>query len=149
MRLCPKGDDPLTDFTDYRSIVIDTVALFGTLGGFFRFTFQGQSFSFPADSDSWQAQDCQKSFETLPNVKSVKCSVTAKGSHGSTSYLVQFLSFPSFPYENNIYTNDGNPSINFMDCDTSGVTGASHVSCTITDVAVSTIPGTYLILVVF
>jgi hypothetical protein len=44
-------------------------------------------------------------------------------------------------YENNIYTNDGNPSNSFFSCDTSAITSGTSPTCSIIDVSVNTLPG--------
>ncbi len=51
-----------------------------------------------------------------------------------TEYLVAFIKFPVEPYENNIFLNDGNPSLNSFSCDTSMISGSRKVSCEVRDV---------------
>lgn len=143
--ICPKGDDPLSVFTDYRSIKIKAKATRGIMAGFFKFSFNGQSISFPADSRTWTTQECQNTFQMLPNVQTVQCSFAAPTDHhGTTEYLIQFRAFPVLPFENNIYVNDGNPPNSAFVCDTASVVGSDTVTCTITDVAVNLLPGKML-----
>lgn len=139
--LCPKGDDPLTPFTDYRTIILTTTASYGSLGGFFTLTFNGESVSFPAFASLWSVADCEKSLQSLRNVGTVKCTRSSVNSHGGAAYGVQFLTFPVNPFENNVFTNDGNPSNSAFSCSTHGITGAIAPLCTITDVAINTLPG--------
>jgi hypothetical protein len=134
----------MTEFVDRRSIILETGASSGTLGGYFKFSFNGQAFSFPANAAYWQDADCELSVESLPNVHTATCAVTSSGRHGATSYLISFLTFPTYPYENNMYTNDGNPSIDDFACDSTGVTGASGVTCVLSDVAGTALPGSFI-----
>ena len=145
--MCPKGFDPLITFTDFRSIMIETKAYGGYLAGYFKFTFNGETFAFPALASDWDEVACQQSFESLPNVGTVKCTVGTSDEYGSTNYLVQFKEWPVIPYENNIYTNDGNPPNSAFSCDVSAVTGGTSPSCTIADVAVDSVGGNKLLFV--
>lgn len=138
--MCPKGDDPLTPFTDYRSITI-TVAQYSRAptSGSYKFSFFGQPLSLP--TYQWSEKECEVAFQQLPNVGVVKCVVTKNGRYGGYSILLQFLSYPVVPYENNVYENDGNPPITGFYCDSSGVITSGAVSCKVADVAFHTLPG--------
>lgn len=141
--MCPKGDDPLTPFSDYRTIRITTSASSGTYGGYYKFNFNGQSFVFPANASEWSYSDCIASFESLPNVDHALCSdPIVSNEYLNAQYTVQLISFPLFPFENNLYLNDGNPPLAAFTCDTFDVTGVSNPTCTVSDVAVGAIPGT-------
>lgn len=140
--MCPKGFDPLATFTDFRSITIETKALGGTLAGYFKFTFNGETFAFPAVAGDWDEVACQQSFESLPNIGTVKCSVGVSDNYGSTNYLVQFLDWPATPYENNIYSHNGNPPNSAFSCDVSSVTGALSPTCNVLDVSANSVGGT-------
>jgi hypothetical protein len=133
--MCPKGDDPLTPSEDYRTIRISIATTAGALGGSFKFTFNGLSFSFPA---SWTKSACELAFSSLQNVDIVTCSITAdpnaNGRTNNNYITVNFLSFPANPYENNIVSNNGNPPLTAFGCDVSSATGTGP-SCTITDVS--------------
>ncbi len=139
--MCPKGDDPLTTFSDYRSIILQTATVSGTMGGYFRLSFHGQYFSFPANPAYFQAEQCVRAVESLPNVQTARCSVTSSGRFGSTSYLIQFRTFSTYPYENNIYINDGNPPDSAFACDSTAVTGSYGVTCKVSTVATNIVPG--------
>ena len=52
MRMCPKGDDPLTPFTDFRTIEFTTAATFGEINGYIKFIFNGELLSFDVHIDS-------------------------------------------------------------------------------------------------
>jgi hypothetical protein len=141
MRMCPKGDDPLTIHEGFRTILIKTSLSSGTLSGYFGFSFNNQWLSIPAEGNLWSSTACKAAFEELPNVVKVTCRQGTLLSGGATSYLVQFIQWPTMPYENNIYTNDGNPDLSHFTCSTSGVTSGNNVACTISDVAATGLPG--------
>ena len=139
--MCPKGDDPVTAIGGYRTITITTSAASGSFGGYFRFSFNGESFNFPANPSHWMQFDCEKSFAGLSNVELVSCSnPTVIGSHYA-QYTVSFIKFPVLPRETNIFLNDGNPPLSAFVCDTFSVTGVVSPSCTLQDVNAVDIPG--------
>lgn len=137
--MCPKGDDPLTPFTDYRSITITINQLYATPTGSYKFTFDGQSVALP--TSVWTNQDCIAVIGDLPNVQDVQCGIGANGRYGGYTISLQFLSFPAVPYQNNFYYHEGDPPLSSFYCDTSGVTTTGYVSCTIDDVSGDTYPG--------
>ena len=132
MRMCPKGDDPLTPFVDYRTILISTSTSSGSLTGVLKFFFNGEYFRFPA---AWTASQCEAAFEELPNIETVTCTVSANanGQTNNNDITVMIREFPMYPHENNIYSHDGDPKLNAFGCDTTEAIGAD-VACTITDV---------------
>lgn len=142
--MCPKGDDPFTTYTDYFSITITTTASFGTLKGLFHFTFQGESFYFNANASAFDDTDCKDSFEGLANVKTVSCTRGTINAYLGTQYVVQFQEFPTHPYQNNIYTHDGSPTLNSFQCYTDRITSSNSPSCTIGLVATASIPGLFI-----
>jgi len=58
LRMCPKGDDPLTENQYYRMINVTTnaTAVSANLNGTFEVTFDGHSFEFPANASKWTAR---------------------------------------------------------------------------------------------
>lgn len=138
--MCPMGDDPLTVFTDYRSIIIDIAAYYASFTGSFKFTFMTQSLSIPASG--WDAQSCQNAFEALPNIDAVRCSISYSTTrYGGFTILIEFISFPVLPYMNNIFYHEGNPPISSFSCDTSAAVTTGSVTCKITDVSYNSLPG--------
>jgi hypothetical protein len=119
-RLCPKGDDPMTKHTGYRTITITTKSetRLSTLTGDFVFQFNGQTFLFPPTAASFDSGACKSAFETLRNVEQVNCTVDVLSAY-STVYTVQFMKFPAVPHENNVFTNNGNPELADFSCETS------------------------------
>lgn len=137
--MCPKGDDPLTPFTDYPSIVIRITQYQRFTTGNYKFTFNGYSIALP--TAMWTKSACENAFKQLPNVGSVECGLRTNGRNGGYQILLSFLSFPMFPRENNIYTHNGKPNIRSFSCDTSGVSGLAK--CDIFDVLGNKYPGEF------
>lgn len=140
-KMCPKGDDPLTPSTGYKSIRID-ITTTKTASGNFRFAYYGQSFLIPAQIQAYGNEDCVHGFTSMQNIEQVSCNVTRHSTYSAT-YFVQFISFPLHPYEDNLYFHTGNPSMALLGCDPSAVTDR-RVSCHLVDMTPSnvTIPGT-------
>lgn len=139
--MCPRGDDPLTTFTDYRAIVV-TVAnkVAAPTGGSFKLTFHDESLSMPAAG--WTDTQCKEAFEALPNIDTVRCTVNYAASRfGGFQFLLQIEKFPVNPYQNNIYFHEGNPPNSAFACDTNSVVTTGSVTCTISDVSVGVLPG--------
>lgn len=143
--MCPKGDDPFTSFTDYRTITIATSASGGTLGGEFKFIFNGKYFYFDADASAFDNDACEAAFEALGNVKDVSCSRGVVNGVGGATYTVEFLAFPTFPVDNNIYSHSGNPPLASFQCETDLITSGTSPTCTIADVAGITYPGFFVL----
>ena len=137
MKMCPKGDDPFTSSNGYRTLQIRTQSSISpsSLSGYYRFFFNGYSFLFAADLNELSPSDCKAAFEGMLTLGSVSCENIAVTS-GGMNVTVKFLSFPTIPVENNVYTNDGTASSGFYFCDTSLVTGG-EVTCEVTDVTSS------------
>lgn len=143
--MCPKGDDPLTPYTDYRTILITVDQRFAApTSGSYKFTFNGQSVALP--TAPWTDQQCQKTFSELSNVEDVVCGVNRRGRFNGYTILLQFLRFPSIPVENNIFVNDGNPPLYAFHCSSTGISTVGQATCTISDIDVSSLPGEYMIL---
>lgn len=132
LRMCPKGVDSFIPATSHYFTLNITVSGYGgVLTGALGFAFQGFSFTFPANGNQWNGTTCKAAFDLLPNIGSVSCVQSAIDWTGSSTYEVQFLSFPSLPVENNIYTNNGTPSANSFRCDLLNAGGAYDVQCSI------------------
>jgi len=87
-----------------------------------------------------------QAFESLPNVETVTCfKGTVDGTKKSTTWTVRFSSFLN-AFENNLFSHDGNPSINQLACKSYGMVaaGGGTASCVIAafDHSLST-SGTY------
>lgn len=126
LRLCPKGDDPLTPHTGYFTISVISFAPKGTTG-LFRFAFNGQTLLFPA---GWTAAACSAAVSNLRTVGTAICTQSSVPSNDGTTYtyLIAFHSFPVLPFENNLFTNDGTPDLSAFACDAAQV---PHGACTI------------------
>lgn len=103
--------------------------------------FNGQSFLFPIDTNFWNGSQCKNSFESLPNIDTVRCDLISSTSTESI-YDIYFIKFPTFPYENNIYTNDGNISLSQINCDASLISNPKSISCSLSNLVDNgTFPG--------
>ena len=140
-KMCPKGNDPIIPTHDFPTYILTTSSSAGTLDGLFKLTFNDKSFLFPATVANWDSAACKRSFESLPNIKTVECTagaVTYAG--GGAAYTIKITAFPSRPYENNIYTHRGQPLLDSFHCDASRVSNSlsNPVTCTMTEVQFGT-----------
>jgi hypothetical protein len=136
------GDDPFTLNQDYRTITITTDLSSKYMSGTLKFTFSGQSFSFPANALEWDAKACQTSFESLQNIASASCSQANIDIVGLTAiWTIQLRTFPTLPYQNNVFYHEGNPDLNMFSCDTTSVAVAVDPTCVVADVTTADLPG--------
>lgn len=139
--MCPKGDDPFTTFNDYHTITITTSAT-APLSGEFKFIFQGEYFYFPSNASQFDDEDCSLAFNSLPNIESATCvRGVVDPTKFTTQYTIKIHEFPLFPYENNIYSHDGNPSLGAYECDLSHITSGNSPTCSIQIISTGTLPG--------
>jgi hypothetical protein len=139
--MCPKGIDPLTSYSEYRTITLTTHSDSGTLAGQLKFTFNGEYIYLPANAKQMTSSQCTKYFQTLPNIGEVKCGRNKPDTRGGALYEIQLRSFPAVPHENNIYFHSGNPPLSSFTCDTSLVTGTVNPTCVLADIVTTSIPG--------
>eukprot|EP01032_Pedospumella_encystans_P026307 gene26307-29717_t len=139
IRMCPKGDDPFTYFSDYRAIIITLSAYSAGFSGSFKLTYDSLTIAIPASG--WTDELCQQAFQALPAFKTVRCSLSfATTRYGGFSLQVEFIEFAPIPYQNNIYTHEGDPALSAFKCDTSGITTTGSVTCGITNVVYGSLP---------
>ncbi len=55
----------------------------------------------------------------MPNVEGVSCTAEASGT--GLIYTVELTAFPALPYQNNIFSHNGNPGLSHFSCDISHV----------------------------
>jgi hypothetical protein len=114
LEICPKGDDPLTQSAVARVLTFTTtVGVWGRLEsvkGSFIFSFNGQSFSFPPAATHFSGQQCTDAFNGLKNIRHANCTRSAIDEKGGATYTVFLQSFPRYPFENNIFYNNGSSS---------------------------------------
>ena len=141
-KLCPKGDDPVTPHTGYPTVLLALDYPYGTqgLGGHFLVHYLGSSLRFSPQAGLWNATECKNSFESLPNIDKVNCTIIELTDIRRV-YQVELLQLARYPYENNIFYTDGqfsnfnaDPPSNPMNCDTSFVNGTDSdtVTCSVT-----------------
>ncbi len=138
LRPCPRGDDPWTVDQNDRVIIITTAADAGTeMTGSFTFTFMGESVEFPADAGS--VTDCDNFFETHLAIQDIDCTITSvdEDTKGGT-WTISFIEFENPPFENNIYSHNGNPGLEMFTCTADSVTTGTNPTCVITDDGAST-----------
>jgi hypothetical protein len=142
--MCPKGDDPWTTSTDYHTITVATSASSSgdPLAGEFKFIFQGEYFYFPADPSEFDDETCTAAVTALANVAQASCTRgTIDAVTLGCQYTIQLQQFPIFPYQNNIYSHEGNPSIDSYQCDTTHITAGTSPTCEIQSTSTGTLPG--------
>ena len=132
VKMCPKGDDPLTPKTGYKVITITTTASGGTLDGYFLLRFNQYSVRIPAKASEWTEAGCVESFQSLPVIGKVTCTKSVDNAYGGATYTVTIKSYPLFPKDNNIFPLDGTVNTGILGCDASMVSGSSP-RCIITD----------------
>ena len=137
MRMCPKGDDPLTPSTGYYKFRLSynfTSDDF-TQAGVMRLRFNGYTTFMLANSTAAQ---CGTAMLSLPNLGTTTCerfttpnSVNMLGQSNIT-FVVTVTQWPTLPLENNIFTHSGSPTMDLVEC--TGVTnsplGAAAVGST-------------------
>jgi hypothetical protein len=132
-KYCPKSDDLLTESqVDYQlRIAIASTAL---LGGTARLEFQGSSTYFNANGDSETDSSCKTFMEHLGGINSATCTKAITDSTSkSVTYTVTITSWPfPVPYQNNVYSHNGNPPISDFVCDTTDITSSASISCSVT-----------------
>jgi len=138
--MCPKGDDPLSLAVGFRTIQITTSATSGQLTGVFQFFFNGEILNLTANATLFNSSVCTATFSSMRSIQSAKCIRSAVNSHGGSSFTVQLKSFPSIPYQNNIFVHDGYPSLNMFYCSPKKILTGTNPSCTITDVYQNSVP---------
>ena len=148
--LCPKGDDQLTPSTGYRTITITlhTEQKWTKISGNFLFQFNGESFLFPGGATAFNAIACKNAFENLHNIAEVDCSLSGIDDYRVT-YTVKLKKFPVIPYETNIFTHNGNPSLSSFSCNTdliNKVNPTDHLTCSINEINTEKIyPGKWVL----
>jgi hypothetical protein len=88
----------------------------------------------------FSAAACKAAFEALHGIKLARCSQAGVSTYGTTTYTVELVEFPDYPWMNNVWYHDGSPPLSYFSCDVSGVTG-DNVTCTISDVQINSIRG--------
>ncbi|ETW07562.1 hypothetical protein H310_02049 [Aphanomyces invadans] len=135
MRMCPKNDDPLTTSQVYRSIALTVSASSLALVGTVSVTFNGYSFTMPANANANSDAICTAAAMTLGNVRVATCVMSAvnAATQGAT-YTIEFQEWAHRDAENNVFSHTGNPPVASFSCNVAGVTNAKSPTCSIADV---------------
>lgn len=139
--MCPKGDDPLTVNQNYRQLLmtVTTIKNSGKIG----LEFNGKTAYFSLSHPG----DCGNTLSNSGSFGFVGCTYTlTTNSYASYvlytfAFTLSFYSWPTFPTDNNLYSNNGNPSRYEFFCDITYATD-SGTYCTFTDIVTSNIRGT-------
>ena len=129
--MCPKGDDPWTNEQNDRTIKlhvisnISNVPLSGVLGIQLYGVTSYISLSQPTDVN------CVEGLQNSTQIGTVACNYTVITGSEQT-VVIQFLTWPEYTPDNNIFINNGNPSIDEFYCDVSQ--SSAGVLCYFTDV---------------
>ena len=129
--MCPKGDDPWTTDQNDRTIMLQVVsnATGVALGGVLGIELYGQTSFIPLSHPT--PARCAQGMQNSSQIGTVSCNYTAITSLEQT-VVIQFLTWPEYTPDNNIFINDGNPSIDDFFCDVSQA--SRGVLCYFTDV---------------
>ena len=146
LEICPKSFDPigLEGLTNRRSILISTSVTSGFFEGYLEFTFGLSTISFDADARTMTNASCTAAFAGMSSVSSVTCGIRrVDQSTGAGAYEVTFHSFPLNPFENNLFSHNGNPALNAFFCNTSKVEPEEAIQplCVVDDLVNTDIPG--------
>jgi hypothetical protein len=136
-RLCPKGDDPLTKDQASRTVQLVTGATRGTLGGQLQVTFNGETAVFDAAAGKFDGAACSKAISALPNVQFASCERISTNEWGGGTYKIAFDAWPTIPWENNLFSHNGDPPLSAFACNISSIGADAWAPwCELSDVAV-------------
>ena len=118
LKMCPKGDDPLTINQEYRSIRVHvrTKNARYELGGSLGLRFQGETVFFPLEYMLTTYTFCNEMFAFKGKFGHVAC-LQATRTYQYFTFDLNFYSWPVYPRENNLYSHDGNPNRFEFSCD--------------------------------
>lgn len=144
--ICSKAFNPtgLTGRTNRRAVRVMTELASGVLSGRFEFKFGLSSAFLNANANEVTSQTCTSALASLKGVAEVKCErETFDATSGSGSYLITLNKFPLVPFENNIFTHDGNPPLEAFFCNSSFIDkeDAASPSCHVLDAETENLPG--------
>jgi hypothetical protein len=137
LTMCPKGDDPMTSHTNYKTIQLVVQGPKG-FGGKLGIRFEGETTTLSLSTVT--SELCEQQLEASKKFTDVTCTYYASPTGTSRTFVIEILSWPITPQENNIYSHDGNPSIEAFSCDLSAIS-SSLVSCSFTDLISTDLPG--------
>lgn len=139
LTMCPKGDDPMTINSNFKTIKLQVRGPTG-FSGDLGIIFEGETTSITLSKAS--DDFCEKQLEGSKKFTNVSCtySISTSGHYDIRTFVIIFYSWPVTPQENNIFTHNGNPSINEFRCDISSLT-SPLVTCSFTDMVSTDIPG--------
>ena len=127
-----------------RTVRLLTTSDGGKIYGDLQFQFFGVSFRLKADASAYSSDQCTKDMKSFKPVAESSCVRESFDEEKKTgSYLISFLRYPTSPFENNIYSHNGNPDISKFFCNISRVDldEVKNFNCVINDVVTENLPG--------
>lgn len=121
--MCPRAANPSSvSSTDYAVVfTVQSSGSSGQVNGTVGIFFSGQqaTMPMPASFDDVTTDYCKLVFESLPNIKAVRCS-RGNQSDSAKSFTVAVLEWASVfdSFMNNIWYHDGAPTLESWACDT-------------------------------
>jgi hypothetical protein len=141
--MCPKGDDPLTTNQNYRKIKMRVKSWLDVLSGKMGLRFQGKTIFFTLETFDSPNVTCNNKFAFQGKFGHVGCTQVTH-SNKFLDFELTFYSWPVYPKDNNLYVNDGNPSIDDFFCDVSFSSRGSY--CEFHDLSIVNIKGMLFVL---
>jgi hypothetical protein len=143
LAICPKSDDPWTTDQMNREIKLKILSQSGEpLAGQIGIKLYGYiSYIYMSDPLPTN-QLCKASLELSPQIGTVVCNYTI-ASPFVHELNISFVSWPLFTPDNNIYVNNGNPSVVDFFCDTSLSVDPENTLCYFEDLVVNNIKGMF------
>lgn len=128
--MCPKNFDPLHYGQNSRTIIFEIACTGAGLSGTLGVIFQGIKVFLPLSSPT--AAKCEAALEAHPRLGQVTCSYSPFNSGRAQTITITFTDWPAMAADNNMFQNDGNPSIDSFYCDITNV-GDPTTKCRFTN----------------
>ena len=142
IELCPKGDDPITIGQNFRKITFSfTSTLNNGLSGTIGIEFYGYTSFISLNTPS--SANCINALQASPQIGRVSCTYSLIATNVQ-QIVVTFLEWPSLTLDNNLFENNGDPTVLDFYCDTSKTN--LGVQCNFTDTQSTNLIGILYIL---
>lgn len=122
--MCPKGDDPVTQFNTKPNLSIEITSISTDLSGTVAVNFQDEPVYLDLSNPS--SNQCKFAFESNPKFSLVDC-IFLMISSSHFQFDVTVTRWPVLPVENNVYFHEGRMLSSEFTCDS---TQASPLECT-------------------
>ncbi|KAG5183698.1 hypothetical protein JKP88DRAFT_257564 [Tribonema minus] len=155
MKMCPKGDDPVTTAQDPPTFTVDIQSRTSTTSSGIMdlvFYFGGESVTLDSRAITAQTttppqptplQLLKDAIKSLSNIEDVTVTTSSSGSitfspgvtATQTSYEVAITAWPTLPHQNNVFWHDGSPPLAHFGCSTSSTGPGASCSVQVTQIA--------------